>query len=64
MTNKVSNKYLLIVLLAIFIFFGCARDNPETITNPPNIQKIYPINIYTLTLQNHQGLLIILKIIL
>ena len=56
MTNKESNKYLLIVLLAIFIFFGCARDNPETITNPPNIQKIYPINTYTLTIPEPSGI--------
>ncbi len=55
MTNKESNKYLLIVLLAIFIFFGCTRDNPATITNLPNIQKIYPINTYTLTILEPSG---------
>ena len=38
------------------ILFGCARDNPETITNPPVIQKIYPINEYTLTISEPSGI--------
>ena len=56
MTNKESYKYLLIVLIITSVFFGCARDNPETITNPPNIPKIYPINVYTLTVTEPSGI--------
>ncbi len=41
-------KFLLSALIIIPIFLGCSRENPETITNPPSIQKIYPLNEYLL----------------
>lgn len=54
--NKESYIFLLTVLILIHTLFGCSRENPETITNPPVIQKIYPVNTYTLTIPEPSGI--------
>jgi len=56
MTNKESYKYLLFVVLVIFVLLGCARNINKTITNPHVIKKIYPLNTYTLTIPEPSGI--------
>ncbi len=49
-------KYLFSVLVILSFFFGCSRDNPDSIVNPPLIQKIYPINEYLLDIPEPSGI--------
>ncbi len=49
-------KYLLSVLIIIPIVLGCSRDNPESITNPPSVQKIYPISEHLLDIPEPSGI--------
>lgn len=54
MIKKVLYRFVFIVLI-MSILIGCSRDNPETITNPLVIQKIFPINEYALTIPEPSG---------
>jgi len=56
MVIKVIYKYLLSVLILIPILAGCSRDNPETIINPPINEKIFPINVYSLSIPEPSGI--------
>lgn len=55
MTRNLTCKYLLIPVITTLIFLGCSRDNPETITNPVVVQKIFPIAEYTLDIPEPSG---------
>jgi uncharacterized protein YjiK len=48
-------KFLLSTLIISTVFLGCSRDNPENITNPPSIEKIYPLNEYLLDIPEPSG---------
>lgn len=49
-------KYLFSGLIILSFFFGCSRDNPESIINPPQIEKIFPINTYLLSISEPSGI--------
>lgn len=48
----ISHTFTLIILLLI----GCSRDNPESINNPPEVQKIFPTNEISLTIPEPSGI--------
>lgn len=52
--SKIILKKILFIVSLLLI--GCSRDNPESIINPPNIQKIFPINSYSLTITEPSGI--------
>lgn len=53
------NKKLKILYLLTFLLtsvLGCGRNNPETITNPVVIDKIFPLSEYLLTVPEPSGI--------
>ncbi|HEX9250703.1 MAG TPA: SdiA-regulated domain-containing protein [Ignavibacteriaceae bacterium] len=55
MFRNILQKFFILQLFIISIYIGCSRENPESITNPTSIQKIYPINVYALTIPEPSG---------
>lgn len=45
-----------IFVLLIVLFLGCSRENPEVTNNPPEVQKIFPINEISLTIPEPSGI--------
>ena len=56
MLNNVLYKFFILSLIINPIFFSCSRDNSQSIINPTEIQKIYPINEYLLDILEPSGI--------
>jgi uncharacterized protein YjiK len=55
MLKNILQKFFILQLIIIPIFIGCSREDPESITNPPVIEKIFPINVYSLSIPEPSG---------
>lgn len=55
MLKNILQKFIILQLIIISIFIGCSREDPESITNPPVIEKIFPINVYSLSIPEPSG---------